>query len=196
MTGEQQRVLLTRSMALAILFFISQSPAVPNRNLSLAQENPADSSAQMGFQVEVDGDVERRGIYTVEPGTTVLEALEKAGGVSQKLSLDAANLLERINKNCRLRVSGAEEGKGKISFEPLAPKKLKVLSIPVDVNTANMDELDTLPGIGPKTAQNIIEYRQTYGRFSSVEDLLNVRGIGPKKLAGIRGHISVPNSEK
>ncbi len=196
MTGGQQRVVLTLSMALAILFFVSQPPAKPARHLSLIPENPASPPTPMGFQVEVDGDVQRRGMYTVEPGTTILEALEKAGGISEKLSLDPGNLLERINKNGRLRVSGAGEGKGIISFEALAPKKLKVLSIPVNINTANLEELDTLPGIGPKTAQNIIEYRETYGRFTSLEDLLNVRGIGPKKLAALRRHVSVSNSEK
>jgi competence protein ComEA len=75
--------------------------------------------------------------------------------------------------------------------ESLAPKKLKVLSIPIDINTASAEELDTLPGIGPKTAQAILEHRQTYGKFALPEDLMNVRGIGPKKFAAIRPHIVV-----
>jgi competence protein ComEA len=76
-------------------------------------------------------------------------------------------------------------------LEPLAPKTQKVLSVPIDINTASVEELDTLPGIGPKTAQAIVEHRETQGKFGSAEDLLQVRGIGPKKLAAILPHVTV-----
>jgi competence protein ComEA len=78
-----------------------------------------------------------------------------------------------------------------VTLEALAPNKLKILFLPVDINTASIEELDTLPGIGPKTAWAIIEYRETHGKFTSPEDLLQVHGIGPKKLAALLGHITV-----
>jgi competence protein ComEA len=76
--------------------------------------------------------------------------------------------------------------------EALSPAKLKVLSIPVSVNSATAEELDALPGIGPKTARAIVEFREKYGKFSSPEDLLQVPGIGPKKLAALNPHITIP----
>lgn len=77
-------------------------------------------------------------------------------------------------------------------MEPLAPQKLPVLSIPININTASLEELNTLPGIGPKIAQAIIDYREQGEKFTSPEDLLRVSGIGPKKLAAIRTHITAP----
>jgi comEA protein len=100
--------------------------------------------------------------------------------------------MTKIEKSCRVSVLPDGDEKGRISLEPLAPNKLKVLFLPVDINTASMEELDTLPGIGPVTAQAIVEHRETRGKFTSPEDLLQVRGIGPKKLAAILGHITVP----
>jgi competence protein ComEA len=78
-----------------------------------------------------------------------------------------------------------------VLLEPLAPQKQKVLSLPIDINTASVEELDTLPGIGPKTAEAIVEYRETQGKFTCAEDLLQVRGIGAKKLAAILPHVTV-----
>jgi competence protein ComEA len=192
MTGDQQRVFLTLCLGLVIVFFLTHSPAAPDRPApAIPDESPAGKSGSAEFSVEMDGSVNHRGVYRIAPGMTVLEAIEKAGGVSEKLSLDAGNLLEKISRNCRLSVVPAGEGKGRVLVESLAAKKLKVLSIPIDINTASAEELDTLPGIGSKTAQAILDYRQTHGKFSSPEDLMNVRGIGPKKFAALRPHIVV-----
>ena len=57
---------------------------------------------------------------------------------------------------------------------------------PININTATAELLEQLPGIGPRTAQRIVEYREAHGRFSSVDELMNVKGIGPKKLEQIR----------
>ncbi len=194
MTGGQQRVFLTLCLGLLILFFLTHIPAAPSRPVSpLHDEDPSgkSNSGSDEFSVEMDGNVKQRGVYKFAPGTTILEAIEKAGGVSEKLSLDSANLPDRLPRNSRVQVIPAGEGRARVVVESLAPKKLKVLSIPIDVNTATAEELDTLPGVGPKTAQAILEHRGTYGKFSSPEGLLHVRGIGPQKLAAIRPHIVV-----
>jgi competence protein ComEA len=62
---------------------------------------------------------------------------------------------------------------------------------PVNINTANSELLQTLPGVGPKTAERIIEYRETTGRFKSIEEIQNVKGIGPKRYERIRALICV-----
>jgi competence protein ComEA len=73
----------------------------------------------------------------------------------------------------------------------LDPPKMKVLSIPININTAKVEELDILPGVGPKMAQAIIDFREAHGKFSALEDLQKVKGFGPKKFAAIRPHITL-----
>ena len=193
MTRDQQWVVLFLSLSLALFFFLTTPPSAWNKARRSTPEN--DLSLKYfpagELTVEVDGSVNRRGIYSIPAGMTVFDLIEKAGGMSARLSLPSESLLNPIEKSCRLSVIPDGEGKGRITLEPLAPNKLKILFLPVDLNTASLEELDTLPGIGPKTAQAIVEYRETHGTFVSPEDLLQVRGIGPKKLAANLGHITV-----
>ena len=193
MTRDQQWVVLFLSLSLALFFFLTTPPSAWNKAGRSTPENDLSlkNSPAGELTVEVDGSVNRRGVYSIPAGMTVLDLIEKAGGMSAKLSLPPESLLNPIEKSCRLSVLPDGEGKGRITLEPLAPNKLKILFLPVDLNTASLEELDTLPGIGPKTAQAIVEYRETHGTFASPEDLLQVRGIGPKKLAAIVGHITV-----
>ena len=182
------------SLSLGLFFFLTTPSSAWKESSSRPSDERTLTSplAEGEILIEVDGSVNQRGMVPIEPGTTLLEALEKAGGVKGKLSLPPEALTTKIDKSSRLLVVPDGEGKGKVSLEPLAPSKLKVLSIPIPVNTASVEELDTLPGIGPKTAQAIVEYRESYGKFNSAEDLLQVPGIGPKKLAALKPHITLP----
>lgn len=194
MSREQQGVVLFLSLSLGLFFFLTTPSSAWKESSGRTSDERTSTSplAEGQILIEVDGSVNQRGMVPIEPGTSLLEALEKAGGVKGKLSLPPEALTTKIDKSSRLLVVPDGEGKGKVSLEPLAPPKLKVLSIPIPVNTASVEELDTLPGIGPKTAQAIVEYRETHGKFNSAEDLLQVPGIGPKKLAALKPHITVP----
>jgi competence protein ComEA len=194
MTREQQWVVLFLASFLILCFFLTSRPPSsfpPSRPVG-ADDFPLKETGEGRIQVEVDGSVYRRGIYPMVKGESVLDALEKAGGVKDKISLPAAVLQTKIEKSCRIHVAPEGEEKGRITVGPLAPPKLPVLSIPIPINTASLEELMTLPGIGPKTAQAIFDCREQAGKFTSAEDLLRVKGIGSKKLAAIRKHITVP----
>ena len=194
MSREQQGVVLFLSLSLGLFFFLTTPSSAWKESSSRTSSERTSTSplAEGQILIEVDGSVNQRGMVPIEPGTSLLEALEKAGGVKGKLSLPPEALTTKIDKSSRLLVVPDGEGKGKVSLEPLATPKLKVLSIPIPVNTASVEELDTLPGIGPKTAQAIVKYRETHGKFNSAEDLLQVPGIGPKKLAALKPHITLP----
>jgi competence protein ComEA len=195
MSREQQGVILFLTLSLCLLFFFTESRPLKEREplLSLVmQESPWIPSGEKEFVLELEGNVERRGIIQAQPGVTVGEALEKAGGIYGGLSLAEEVLGQKIERSSRLTVFPGREGKGSVLVEALSPAKLKVLSIPVSLNSATTEELDALPGIGPKTARAIVEFREKYGKFSSPEDLLQVPGIGPKKLAALNPHITVP----
>ena len=193
MTREQQWVILFLSLSLSCFFFLSSPypPLSQGRGLVGAGVSPSPKPLQSEFRVEVDGSVKHRGIYSIEVGTPLLDVLEKAGGLNEKLTLSPENLLIQLGESCRLNIVTAGDGKARVLVEPLAPQKQKVLSLPIHLNTATVEELDTLPGIGPKIAQTVIEHRQKYGKFTSPQELLQVPGIGPKKLAAILPHIIV-----
>jgi competence protein ComEA len=194
MTREQQWVVLFLGSFLVLFFFLTSQPFSPFPPLRFvaADDFSLKEPGEGEFQVEVDGSVNRRGIYPVARGESILDALEKAGGIKDKISLPPAILRTKIEKSCRIHVTPEGEEKGSITVEPLAPQKLPVLSIPIPINTATLEELMTLPGIGPKIAQAIIDYREQGEKFTFAEDLLRVRGIGSKKLVAIRKHITVP----
>jgi len=193
MNREQQSIVLFLSLLLSLLFFLTSPPSPVSEAVRAYPEGnfPPKKSVEGEILVEVDGSVNRRGIYTIGAGMNVLDVIEKAGGISEKLSLPPESLLQKVEGNCRLSILPAGQGRGKVLLEPLAAQKQKVLSLPININTASVEELDTLPGIGPKIAQAILEYRETYGKFASPEDLLLVPGIGPKKLFALLPHITV-----
>jgi len=193
MNRRQLGVVLFLSLCLALLFILTNPVSTEKEErLSPRQEKTeVQGSAQEEILVEVDGMVHRRGVVRVEVGSTVEDALEKAGGVQGEISLPPQIRSQKIERSCRLNILPGREGKGRAILEPLAPPKLKTLYLPVSINSASVEELDTLPGIGPKAAQAIVEHREKYGKFTRPEDLLNVPGIGPKRLAALQPHITV-----
>lgn len=128
--------------------------------------------------VHVKGEVVQSGVVRLPPGSRVEDAIRSAGGATEDADLDALNLAKKI-------VDGEEI---------IVPKKGESLSIVqkdtrVNVNTANATELQTLPGVGEVTAERIITYRETYGSFTTAEDLLQVRGIGEAILQELKDKI-------
>lgn len=89
-----------------------------------------------------------------------------------------------------------EEGYTVMTSQPTEEEVTPEPTPPVDVNTAGVDELDTLDGIGPALAQRIIDYREEHGPFSSLEELLEVKGIGEATLEGFRDHAVVGTGEE
>jgi competence protein ComEA len=193
MNRDQQAVVLFLSLSLCFLFFFFTRPSVPLREGTKepmeGERLPAKPVA--GIAVEMDGDFGPRGVIQAESGMTVREALEKAGATQEKMPFPEEILSQKIDKSSRLSIMPEGGGEGRVVIEPLSPSKLKVLSVPILLNTATAEELETLPGIGPQTAQAIVEFREQHGKFYTPDDLLQVPGIGPRKLAALRSRILV-----
>jgi competence protein ComEA len=142
--------------------------------------------------VHVAGAVLRPGGITLPPGSRVVDAIDAAGGVAADADPGRHNLAAELTDGERVSVPRTGEaapppvegaaGDGGASGER---------SGPVDLNTATLDQLDDLPGVGPATAQAIIDWRDEHGGFSSVDQLLEVRGIGEAKLADLRDLVTV-----
>jgi competence protein ComEA len=154
-------------------------PAVPRPVRVAAAPTQTQPAA---IYVDIVGAVRRPGLYRLRDGSRVADAVRRAGGATPKAQLELLNLAARISDGEQVVVprrgtSGVVAGASAGAASP---------SGPVHLNSATLDQLDALPGIGPVTAQKIIDYRRGHGAFGSVDELDAVPGIGPARLAQLR----------
>ncbi|MBC7329167.1 helix-hairpin-helix domain-containing protein [bacterium] len=151
--------------------------------------------------VQVEGAVTNPGIYRLPIGSRVEDALQIAGGLRMDADISKLNLVAKLKDGQRINVPS------RLTYPPqnYAPQSYPqqqqmnwqypyYQQIPlgkIDVNTATKEELASLPGIGPALAERIIQYRLSVGRFYSIDELLNVPGVGEKKLEKIKPYIEV-----
>lgn len=142
------------------------------------------------LHIHVAGAVAAPGVYLMPLGSIVKDALAAAGGALPEASLERINLAARLQDGQQIHVPAQPTPPptpGPGTVEPAA-SSTGLLSL----NGATAAQLETLPGIGPVLAQNIVTYREANGPFSRLEDLLRVPGIGPSKLAQIAPFLTVP----
>lgn len=158
--------------------------------------------------VHAAGGVARPGLYAVRTGARVADVVAVAGGPAPDADLDRVNLAAPVADGERVYVPrrGEEEppvvvgnpaggapagGPGGVSGGSGGPGSAPSAAAPLDLNRAGVDELDRLPGVGPTTAAAIVAWRDAHGAFRSVDDLTQVRGIGPAKLEQLRPLVRV-----
>jgi competence protein ComEA len=141
--------------------------------------------------VHVAGAVVRPGLYRLPAGSRVADAIDLAGGPRPRADLDRLNLAARLVDGQRVAVSRRGEPPLPGSVEAAVAADGTTPTGPVDLNTAGMAELETLPGVGPATARKILEERTRRGGFRSVRDLLGVPGIGERRFAELRSRVRV-----
>lgn len=148
----------------------------------------ASPPATAGLYVHVAGAVREAGLYRLDAGARVADAIARAGGFAQGAARDAVNLARPVTDGEQIVVPlvGAEAGGPAVSGEHAAATDGLI-----DLNTATREQLDSLPRVGPAMADRIIEWRETNGRFTSVDDLQSVPGIGEKMLAALRDLVRV-----
>ncbi len=139
--------------------------------------------------VDVAGWVRRPGVYEFHEGDRVIDAIEAAGGARSGAALDSLNLAAPLSDGTQVLVprstpGGASAGTGPASATGVTSGK-------VNINTASATDLEALPGIGEVLAQRIVDYRTQNGPFTSVDQLLDVSGIGDAILAEIRDSVTV-----
>jgi competence protein ComEA len=132
--------------------------------------------------VDVVGAVRRPGLYRVPSGARVADAVAHAGGPTRKADLQLVNLAALVADGEQVVVP--ERGSGGAGAAAAAPGSAP--TGPVHLNSATLEQLDALPGVGPVTAQKIIDYRTQHGGFDSADELDAVPGIGPARLADLR----------
>jgi len=148
-----------------------------------------DVGDEAGAKVTVDvaGAVKRPGVYRLSSSQRVEDALERAGGPTRRADLSQINRAAKLEDGRQilvpLRASKTTAPTAAAATASEAPDQ------PVNLNTATLEQLDTLDGVGPATAQKILDWRREHGGFRSVDDLGQVPGIGPKRLAALRERV-------
>ena len=164
----------------------AQPPSSAPSPATLPGATPA-TSRTLYVTVHVSGAVSHPGLVAVREGGRVADALAAAGGVRPGGELGNINLAALVTDGMHIVIPWIGDG------VPTRPGNTSGRSQdhPVDVNSAGLDRLTDLPGVGQVLAARILTYRETYGPFETLEDLLDVPGIGEGKLAGLRDHAVV-----
>jgi competence protein ComEA len=134
--------------------------------------------------VDVAGAVRRPGLYRLPQGSRIADAVARAGGSTGKASLEAVNLAAPLADGEQVVVPTRIPGRAAVA--PAGASSAST-SGPVSLSTATIEQLDALPGIGPVTAQKIVDYRTQHGAFHTVDELDAISGIGPAKLDQLQG---------
>lgn len=186
-------------LAAGLILLLNQRPA----GVPISLLPPPATPTAVPLRVDVEGAVQKPGVYALPKGSILQNALEAAGGLTTKADTASLNLAEVLTDGEQVTVPEvlptrpptATPGPGTPTNPPeptataaatgLAPGTL------INLNTATLQELDALPHIGPTIAQRIIDYRTKHGAFSTIQQIMNVEGIGPSTFQDIRDFITV-----
>ncbi|HEL1992683.1 TPA: helix-hairpin-helix domain-containing protein [Streptococcus suis] len=159
----------------------------------LEEVSTEESEESSQLVVDVKGAVEKPGLYTLEAGARVNDAVEAAGGLTSQADPKSINLAQKLSDEAVVYVASKDENISVVASTTASSamsQDEKNTSL-VNLNTATETDLQTISGIGAKRAADIIAYREANGGFKSVDDLNNVSGIGDKTMESIRPYVTV-----
>ena len=187
LTQEQRRGLLlvfTLSIGIGAFYFLNSRPQPATQAMDVVTPliNQVEQSKLI---INVAGKVKSPGVYQLPPGSRVIDAIEAAGNHIKGVDISDINL-------ARLLVDGEQilVGENRLQSSKSVARKITVDN-PLDINRATLAQLDTLPGIGPVTAQRIIDYRNKVGRINALDELKKISGLGGAKFEEIKSLLRV-----
>ena len=153
----------------------------------LAEKTEVSTTQETVIFVDIKGEVKNPGVYQMKVGDRVKDALEAAGGLTEEADSQKVNLAKRLEDQMVIVVPKVGEEAEEIPAGETRNEATKEGK--VNINTATVEELKTLKGVGEKKAEAIIEYRKKNGSFQTKEDLMKVRGIGKKLFESFQERI-------
>ncbi len=209
------------SSALALLIFFTvlyikeqnlKELPTPNKEISILEETTKKVSEANYFYIDIKGAVKKPGVYKFQDGSIVLDAIEKAGGLTKNGVTSNINLSQKLVNEMVIYIFNKNELKNKnVSATTKASTTCKCETIEINncindqnkneslqsdnkkinINNAELEELTSLSGIGESKANAIIKYRNDNGPFKSIEDIMNVSGLGEALFDKIKDNITV-----
>lgn len=170
-----------------------------NKTTETTEKNEENQENKKKIIIHISGQVNNEGVYELEEGSRIIDAINKAGGVTETADTSQINLAEKIEDGVKIYVpkKGEEQAETNNRIGETTKKTQNIIqnketkSKKININTATEEELDTLPGIGQATAQKIIDYRKQNGKFSKIEEIKEVSGIGDSKFEKIKDLIEI-----
>jgi competence protein ComEA len=160
-------------------------PPAPAPAPAASRRGPVAGVARAEVVVHVVGAVRRPGLYRLPRGRRIADAIDRAGGATRRADQAAVNLAAPLADGQQILVPArASADAGATGGDPGADASAS--QGPLHLNTATAEQLDGLPGVGPVTAQKILDYRRQHGAFSTIDELDAIPGIGPKRLDELR----------
>lgn len=143
--------------------------------------------------VDIKGEVKKPGVYYVNYGSIILDLINEAGGTTNKANLDSINRAQKLKENECIVIPNVDDVNNDVmvSTKGLTNNSSKKEDYKVNINTADVNELNKLNGVGPSKANAIIKYREENGSFKSIEDIKNVSGFGEATFEKIKDSISI-----
>ena len=204
-------IILIAIMAIGISYYAYQNEKesqniIEQQNLEIEENKQEESSKETEkIIVHVSGAVQNEGVIELEKNSRIADAIEKAGGFREDAYTKDVNLAYKLEDGMKIYIPTMEEKeneKANVIVESNIETENnnnsysntdegKNVNSKVNINTASKEELDTLPGIGPSTAEKIINYRKEKGKFKSIEEIKDVSGIGDSKYENIKDMIEI-----
>ena len=156
------------------------------------EEELTDNTPNSMITVYVSGEVNKPGLIQIDSNARVSDAITACGNFTPLADKNAINLAQKLSDGTHIQVPTIKNSANTTSSTNNSSNSPNDKSNDlVNINTATKEELDTLPGVGPATAEKILNYRQEHGNFQSIEGLKNVKGIGEAKFNKLQDKISI-----
>lgn len=206
---KQKKIILIIVLIIVLIIYYyfstkDSTDEIDSQNLEITNTENIEEKEEEKIVVHITGAVNKEGIVELETGARIADAIEKAGGSKENADIKNINLATILEDGMKIHIPTIEEtntNKDKTTENNENSQTItetidnasdtKKTQGKVNINTANIEELDTLPGIGPSTASKIISYRQENGKFKNIEELKEVSGIGEAKYEKIKDLITI-----
>ena len=152
-----------------------------------SKDSLSEADTEEGYiYTHIAGEIKKPGVYKMKAGTRMDDLVKEAGGLTEDADIDLINLSEKLVDEERIIVPA----KGISEADETSHAASSVQTKKININTADLYELTSIPSVGEKTAQKIIDYREKK-KFKKIEDIMNIEGIGENKFKNMKDYISV-----